>query len=149
MILRLPAIVLNFATHSHSLNALHFQWSLEAQLKYSLIYPLPMSLLIPLLCHTLPQSCHLLPASIGCACWGIGSGGRAAALASMRRGQSCSMWETANSCQLLLDPLPDTAEALQPCVGYVGHLGENLFKKEKMLLSSECNSVRNSWTYGS
>lgn len=34
--------------------------------------------------------------------------GEAAVLASMRRAQSCFVWETADSCQLLLDPLLDT-----------------------------------------
>lgn len=48
--------------------------------------------------------------------------------------------ETADSCQLLLDPLLDTDEALQPCVGL---LGENLFRKVKMLLRSEEKSVGN------
>lgn len=76
MLERFPATVLSCATQSHCLNASHFQWNLEAPLKYSIIYPLPMGLLIPFLCHTLLQSCHFLPASIGRGCWGIGNGER-------------------------------------------------------------------------
>lgn len=76
MLLRFLAIVLNCATQSRCLNASHFQWSFEAQLKYALLYSLPMVLLIPFLHHALLQCYHLLPTSIGCGCWGIGSGER-------------------------------------------------------------------------